>query len=145
MGYLSCTCSNHMRFYTITAQTRSHQILNFTDCRHSCCCTMILNNCFHNNHNTALFIWHDFNSEIYTVQLIIRSLVVLTIMPGIECSIVITYQYYENCLYCATLQVSRRIYSDWFLVSRLNLMWLAIVTQITHVRLIWPTHFCSFL
>ena len=39
-----------------------------------------------NNHNTLLFTWHDFSSEIYTVileasacmQLIIRSLMILT-------------------------------------------------------------------
>ena len=56
------------------------------------------------------------------MQLMIRSLVILTIMPSIECSIVIIYQYYENCHYYATIQVSRRFYSDLFLVSMLTLM-----------------------
>ena len=43
-----------------------------------------------------------------------------------------------------TIRVCKRIYSDWFLVSMLILMWLeASATQTTHVRLTWPIGFCS--
>ena len=82
-----------------------------------------------NNHNSALYTWHEFSSKKYLSYLSrskCKSHVFFfgtKFMPSVECTIVIIDQYCKNSHYYATMQVCKRIW--WFLVDIvLTLMWL---------------------